>query len=356
VFAEGNLPAGAPLYLDIAFRDATCAFLPVAASSADAHAARTRVLEGTDLHKPSGLAVIEQQLGPFCLARMRRPPSRRAPLTSPAATVAVAVVIALVGPPSQPRAVLSQFLHDPLQMDECLIIVAGAAWGAGHIATLRRTIGFMRLNAHVVAASDVVDAGAALDVAANFMAARHYLLLDPAVVGTAPGWRGAMRHAVEHARTLSVSCPTLLYEDLSIRFAGGATLTTLELAPYATVTRKKAGMPAGFAAKAGAEACETALGSLACCLVPAPVLAALGGAQTALGAGFGQETGFFLRLQAANIPCLWVPQAIVYAPDMVDPPAPLRSVSRLVDGWCLREAMTRGLFSAMPPAVAKSLG
>jgi hypothetical protein len=341
-YAPGDFPADGPLYLDLAFADATCAFLPVPTQPATAVAARARVLTGTDLHKPSGLSVIERQLGPLCLALMRRRPHRGKLLQQaeldPATNgkTGVVVVIPLVGAAVPPRAVLSQFLHDPLAPDETLLLVCGAAWADGALASLRRLLSFMGLHARVLHAA-VTDAASALDVAAASMPARHYLLLDPATAGAAPGWRGALLRAVGSAQKPAVACPTLLYEDLSIRFAGAAAPQILPTAPYFAVSRKLAGMPAGFAATTPGPM-EATIGTLTCCLIPAAVLPSVTGAATHLNDRFGQETAFFLRLQAAGVACLWVPQAVVYAPDVTDPAEPLPRVPRLVDGWCLRAA------------------
>jgi len=347
-YTVGAVRAGDAFFLDVAFTDGTCAFLPMATSAASDPASRRRVLQGTDLFKPSGISVIERQLGPFFLALMRRPPVHRpaqGSIKTMLEPVAVAVVIPLVGPPVQPRAVLSQFLHDSLRPDEALLFVCGANWGDGAMATLRRTLAFMGLDAQVLHAGDVDDPSSVLDVAAAYQPASHYLLLDPATSGTAPGWRQALRQAVESASQPAVACPTLLYEDLSIRFAGPSGLALSPIAPYASVTRKMAGMPAAFATSRLYSEGETVLGTLACCLIPNAVLHAIGGAHTSLPGRFGQETGFFLRLHAAGIACLWVPQASAYAPDVADPATALEGeVGRLVDGWCLREAQQNGLF------------
>jgi hypothetical protein len=273
-------------------------------------------------------------------------------------SVAVAVVIPLLGPQLpkgalQPRSVLSQFLHDPLQPDETLVLVAGATWAEGAVATLRRTLAFMGLAGHVVHADDVTDPAAALDAAAAAQPALYYLLLDQATSGTAPGWRQALRQAVETASKPCVACPTLLYEDLSIRFAGPSSLSFSAIAPYASVTRKMAGMPAAFAKAGPPVEGEPIVGTLACCFIPNAVLQALGGAQTALPGLFGQENGFFLRLYAAGIACLWVAQASAYAPDVADPAAQGHMVGRLVDGWCLRAAQQSD-FAA--PVLARAQG
>ncbi len=346
VYVEHNQAPGAGLHIDLSFRDGTCAFLPVVTVSARDVAARGRVLEGTDLHKPSGLAVVERQLGPLFLALMRRPAAYRSGNASPPESPAVALVVPLVGPPALPRSFLSQFLHDPLANDEALVLVCGPAWGAASVATLRRTAHFMGLPARVITAADASDATAALDIAAEAVPALRYLLLDPATAGTRPGWRRALRAAAEAAPASAVICPTLIYEDASIRYAGAQALITHTDAPYVGVARHLAGMPASLLEDGPPQA--TVFGTLACCLVPRTVLSAIGGARTRLATSFGQETAFFLRLRAAGIVCLWVERAQVFAVDVNGLSSPSTHVGRLVDGWCLRTAQERELFAAKP--------
>jgi hypothetical protein len=351
-FAESKLAPDGPLHLDIAFRDGTCAFLPVTAASARDVTVRRRALEGTDLHKPSGLSVVERQLGPLFLALMRRPPNHGqtlAPLpkTNANATVpAIAMVVPLVGPPTIPRTFLSQFLHDPLAPDETLVLVCGAAWGPTALATLRRTVSFMNLNPRFVQAPEATDATAALDSAAATVPAESYLLLDAGTAGCRPGWRRTLRDASASAPPHSVICPTLVYEDLSVRYAGAKAITTNPVAPYVSVGRLLAGMPAALVDDGPPQ--PTEFGSLACCLVPRAVLSTIGGARTRLATDFGRETAFFLRLRSAGIACLWAPRAQVYAVEPAAVPAPGAAVSRLVDGWCLRAALETGLFTSKP--------
>jgi len=347
-YAESpSAPTGA-LHLDIGFRDGTCAFLPVTAASARDVTARRRALEGIDLHKPSGLSVVERQFGPLFLALMRRPPNHGqtlAPLPKTNAP-ALALVVPLVGHATIPRSFLSQFLHDPLSTDETLVLVCGAAWGPTALASLRRTVSFMNLNPRIMQAAEATDATAALDIAAAEVPAQNYLLLDAGTAGCRPGWRRTLRAAGEAAALPSVICPTLVYEDLSVNYAGAKSITTYPVAPYISIGRRLAGMPASLIDDGPPQVTE--FGSLACCLVPRAVLGAIGGTRTRLATDFGRETAFFLRLRSAGIPCLWAPSAKVYAVEPAALPAPGAAVSRLVDGWCLRAAQETGLFAPKP--------
>jgi hypothetical protein len=260
------------------------------------------------------------------------------------------LVVPLVGPACLPRSLLSQFLHDPLARDEALVLVCGAEWSPTALATLRRASSFMGLEPHVLMALNATDAPAALDFAAETFPAQLYLLLDPGSAGCRPGWRSALRSAAEAAQGPSVVCPTLLYEDLSVRFAGSTGMTTHAVAPYFSVRSSIAGMPAGLVEDGPPQ--PTVFGSFACCLIPRLVLTAIGGARTRLASRFGQEAAFFLRVRGAGFACLWQPRAAVFAPDMAPSQSTATNVGRLVDGWCLRAAQERGLFTAKP--VSKS--
>jgi hypothetical protein len=352
VEASGLAASGA-LYLDIGFRDGTCAFLPVRTQPIEDLAARARAFEGTDLHKPSGIAIVERQLGPLMRSLMARTPAPVAAAQAGAPGWAVAIVVPLFGPPALPRSFLSQYLRDRLAPDEGLMLVCGAGWSEGDAARLQRLTGFMDLPALVLRAPGAVDALAALAIAAAAAPATGWLLLaDASTAGCAPGWRTVLRAAAARASGRAVVCPTLLYEDFSIRYAGGTALDALAVAPYAAVRRALAGMPAALADDGAPQPAE--FGTLACCLLPRAALPALERARAGLTTPFGQEAAAFLGLRAAGVICLWVPRARVFAPEIAANASPGDAVARLVDGWCLRAAHAGGAFAPTPPPVPES--
>jgi hypothetical protein len=134
------------------------------------------------------------------------------------------------------------------------------------------------------------------------------------------------------------ACPTLLYEDWSIRFAGSGVLRFMDGPPYAEMTGALDGMPSTLAAANSVQA--TALGILACCLVRRAALAALDGGP-AMVTDAGREALFFQRLQAGGMSGAWVPSVRVYAPEDDADVTPQGRVGRLVDGWVLRHAWRR---------------
>jgi hypothetical protein len=339
IFAPARMGDGA-FYLDIGFHDGTCGFLPVPAQPCDDEAAQQRALEITDLHKPSGIEIVERHLGPLFLQLRRRP---RAPL--PAAprpdTRPHAIVVALDAQCVLPRAFLSQFLHDPLDAAERLVLVCDAAWAGAALDALRRLLAFADIDALVLRVPADLTATGALDLAMAATQAADFLLLSPDAVHGEPGWRAALRVAASRGAKPAVACPTLLYEDRSYRFAGNNSVHKLPSAPYLLVEHHLAGLPAASSANMTApntswDAQPTTIGSLACCLVPAQVLTALGGAQQGMSTPQTEERAFFLRLRRAGIACLWVPQARLHAPDSATPAPAHAAVGTLVDNWGMR--------------------
>ena len=257
-----------------------------------------------------------------------------------------AVVVPLLGEPALPRVILSGLLADPLASDEVLVFVCGGAWEATRLDELRRRIAFNGVAAVVLHAPGVNDAAQALRVAAAETEAADFLVLSAGVSGAAPGWRSAMRAAALTAGGAACACPTVLYEDWSIRWAGDADLEAIGTAPYVSVRRRLAGMPAA-AVRDPAATGAAGLGTLACCLIPRAALAAAddGGVRATL---FGQEAAFFSRLAATGIACVWVPSVQVHAADEACEQASQSGVERLIDGWCLREDLRDAARAAVP--------
>ena len=322
---------GEALHLRFTFADGDRAFLPVqAADPADA-VVRARVLAAVDLYKPSGLAIVERQLAPL-LARVRAAPGRVEVVLAGPEGCREAVVTALADP-VLPRALLSGFLHDRTEADEQLVLVCGPAWTAAGLDGLRELVAFHALPATIVCLDVVPAAAAALAAAAQVCPAERLLLAAPGVSGREAGWRRALREGLGAA---AFACPTVLYEDWSIRWAGSAQLRFRETAPYAEAAVALAGLPAGLAAAEGSRRSD--FGTLECCLVARRAVGALEG-EGAMSTAAGQEAAFFGRLQEAGMAGLWVPSVQVYAPEEA---VVASAVETMADGWMLRRAWRGG--------------
>ncbi len=324
--APGPLEA---LHLQFTFTDGDRAFVPLpVADPADA-VLRARLLAGIDLYKPSGLPIIERHAAPL-LARVRPAPSPAPQVLLQGPTGRECAVVVPLPAPILPRAFLSGFLHEPADGLEQLVLACGPQWDAASLEALRGLVGFYGLPATILVMADAAGPATALRAAAQATQAGSFLVAGPGVAGRTPGWRHALRLAAGQA---AFACPTLLYEDWSIRYAGAAAMSFQDSAPYAQVQAVRAGMPAGLSDVR--PPIPAVMGTLECCLLRRAALAALDG-EGALTTDAGLEAAFFLRLRASGTAGLWAPSIQVYAPE---DPEPLQTrAASLADGWVLRDA------------------
>ncbi len=338
--AAAPAAAGEALHLQFTFTDGNRAFLPVPTADLGDPLVRARLLSGVDPCNPSGPVVLEQQVAPL-LSRLR-------PAAHPSARVAVqgpvarehAVVVPLAAP-VLPRAFLSGFLQDPLGDTEQLVLVCGPEWDQAALDMLHGLVRFYGLPATILAAAGTAGPAAALREAARCTTAAVFLLAGPGASGRALGWRQGLYRAATGRDGQAFACPTLLYEDWSVRYAGAAELGFRDIAPDAPPQAQVPGMPAGPIADR--EPVPASVGTLECCALRRPALAALDGAGV-LSTDAGREADFFLRLRQAGLAGTWVPTVQVYAPE--DGAEALSQAGRMVDRWVLRETWRRARLQA----------
>jgi hypothetical protein len=229
-----------------------------------------------------------------------------------------------------PRTFMSGLLRDPPCATEQVVFVCGPDWNPAQLEALRGMIRFNDLPASILLSPDVTGPMEALRIAAGATEADFFLLTVPAVSGPA-GWRQALRAAMPAGTAFA--CPTLLYEDWSIRYAGSGTQCFQEVTPFARLHAPLAGMPATLAA--GSAPVAAAMGTLACCAMPRATLAAVPGSAI-LATDAAIEADFFARLRVSGQSGVWIPSLRVYAPEAKSEPGP-GSAERIVDGWVLRQ-------------------
>lgn len=320
-------------HVEIVFRDGWCGFVPVPLAPVRTEAGRLRLLASVDLHKPSGVSVIERQLAPFFLRLADSAGSPAVP-PLPAHWSSVTVVPLPVAEP--PRALLAHLLRDPLAGHEGLLFVCGENWSDTNVAALGNLARFYGAPSLAARVDGVANVRAALQAAAALPGIAYALLLGHGTVGRTPGWRRALEDAARaHGQAACVS-PTVLYEDESVRFAGCDGVTPLEHAPYVRLRRPLAGLPAGFAAPG--RAVVTGGASTACCLIPRLVLDAL---PAPAPAALAWEPEFDLLLHLTAAECLWAPAVQVYAPDEPAPTDRPDRAQHLVARWCVRARLAK---------------
>lgn len=320
---------GQSAYLRLTFTNDEVAFVPVRFVDAGAPSVLTALLASVDLHKSSGVAVVTRHLAPF-VAQM--PPAQgrsgeillRGPLER-----SQAIVVPLRSP-ALPRAFVANFLQDPAGDCEQIVFVCGPEWDHARRNALIELVRFYELPASIVGVAHTPRSGEAVREATALTEAESFLLACPNVVGSAPGWRAALFRA---ARTHRVICPTVLFEDRSLRFAGAKSITFLEQAPFVSTHAPFAGACADLVSSG--QPTEVESGTFACCVIQRSAVPALAQASRFMTEA-GQEAAFFFALRETGIRGVWTPSIRVSAPE--EEPVLAAAILPLIDGWMLRQS------------------
>jgi len=330
-FAVSAAAPGEALFLQFTFTDGNRAFVPAPTADLADPLVRARLLSSVDLFNPSGPAILERQVAPL-FSRLRPAAHSPARVVVPGPGAREYAVVVPLAAPVLPRAFLSSFLQDPLGDTEQLVLVCGPEWDQSALDTLRALVRFYGLPATILACVGTANPAEALREAGRCTTAAVFLLAGPGVSGRDPGWRQALYRAASGREDAAFACPTLLYEDWSVRYAGSAELGFQDIAPDAPPQAQVPGMPA--APTAGQAPAPAAIGTLECCALRRPALAALDGAGV-LSTDTGREADFFLRLRKAGLAGLWAPSVQIYAPEGAEAQG---QAGRIVDKWVLQEA------------------
>lgn len=320
------------LHLAIELAGGEVGFLPVVPAPGDARAALRRAAAAVDLHKPTGLAVVERALAPLVAAAQDRlaPPAateRRPPRPAP-----TALLLALPRAEAPASAVIAPFLADPPAEDETLVIVLGPDWPGAPLAALEAALSFYRLEAGILIAEEEVEATEAWEIGARAVAAERCLCLGAPSLFGPPGWRRALAHRLARG-VAAVVAPLLLYEDGSVRSFGIESVAPVASSPYLRLSRRCAGLPAALVTDRAPRSCLAT--SLCGAMVSARARELGGGFAASALTAAGQELGFFLRLAAAGGTCTVDPALVVTAPETAEPDEGWRRPARLAEAIML---------------------
>ena len=307
--------------------DGDVLFLPIVLRNAAEPGIRTQLCTSIDMHKTSGIEIVMRHLAPFLSKAV--PPSLsetrtmlRGPLHRPHA-----VVVPLASP-ALPRAVIAGLLNEPLTDEEQIIFVCGPRWGEARSQALIGLLQFYDLPATLLMLTGTVGPLDAVLAADTQCQAETFLLLSPAAA-CRTGSRQALRTV---ARDTDAACPTVLYEDGSVRFAGSTALQFTNRMPFARLEARWLGLSAAHLA--GTDPVEAVGGTIECCLLRRKGLEAAAHARR-FATKFGQEAALFAGLQERGCRVLWHPGVVVATADDSDAPAAESAVA-LVDTWGLR--------------------
>ena len=306
-------------YVELILQDGWCGFVPVRTSPLQDEKGCATLVASVDLYQPSGTLVIERQLAPF-LARVCAPAASNS-ANQPKLSGCLNLITVPLRADDPPRAILAQFLSEPLTPSEELLFVCGENWSEASIAKLHdlaRFYGAARVTTMRV--SGVATMGAALSLAARHGRCDHAMLLSAEIVGDAPGWRAKLWGSACDQNGRTCVSPTILYEDHSIRYAGLGKLQPDDVR-CVRVERPLAGLPRSFAASGPPVATHGV--SSVCCVVPAEVLKALRELPPRpLVAAWEPDLDLLQQMDQLGAASLWLPDLQVHAAE----PSPGRSL------------------------------
>lgn len=329
---------GASWYLELQLDDERTAFLPVPVTPPTAPLVR-RMLTSIDIRNAAATAVIAGHVGPMVTAASARlPGARRCHVASTFGRSErkprVTAIIPVPNGTTDIDVTLARFAVDPELAQVEILAVAQPGNASLLGASLQRAARFYGLFGRMVVASDELDPCEALEAGAAFAEGELLLFLSAGVLPRGKGWLSRLGKPLFATEAPGAVCPTLLWEDESIKFAGSRAGTGDAI--DRTALTRFAGYARHWLPDEGGAPVPVQVGTIECCLIPKRVFAAMGGfARDYVGAEW-KGPDFFLRLRAAGFSCLWVPSVEMVALD--DPaeagePEYWRQTGRLVDEW-----------------------
>lgn len=328
---DGAFPESARIRFT--FTDDDIAFMPLTLQDATNPSVRELLWRRIDMHKPSGAEIVQRHLAPFVF---------RAPLPEAAATKVV-----LRGPldrrhslvvplrfPVQPRAIIAGLLPEPLADDEQIIFVCGAEWGPLEIDRLIALSQCYDLPATILTVAHRAQPIDAVLEAATRSQSETFLVLAAPIGSRLAGTRDALRDAIDRDGIggAVAACPTMIYEDGSIKFAGSTALSFAEGPPFARLQSAWLGLSSEHIE--ASDPADAAGGTLDCCMLNRQALPALERARR-FTTRSAQEAALFSSLRDLGCRVLWLPAVVVATTDEIDAGAG-GSAAALVDNWMLR--------------------
>ncbi len=325
-------------YLEIALHDGQVGFLPLSPTHPSAGDLR-QILYSVDINHPDVERTVASHVGPIVAAIGGRAGGAGALGTysfgSPDERPNLSIIVPVPVGRTDIDVTIARLAAEPALAGVELLVTASAASAVALGPLLQRLARFYGLSGRLILtdSDDPFDGLAAGAAASN---AELLLFLGATVLPREAGWLGHLERLLRSARRGAAISPTLLYEDLSIRFAGArangwapprdaASLTTF--AGYARHWLAKEQARPDTSVPVYAVAAE-------CCLIQRLVFEHVGGFSGDLVGSQFKSLDLSLKLRAARQQCLWAPGIEMLAPDEVagEPEYWMRTGS-LVDRW-----------------------
>lgn len=322
-------------YLEVVIEDEEAGFLPLSWTQPAATTVIRDMIAGLELDDPAAETLIARHLAPV----MAGAAALHASAAPPAATVEfgalrearVSIMLPVPSLGGDLEVSLARLAGDPDMARAEILIVAPQAGAERAIGRFRRMVEFFRLGGRLLLTGEALGRHDALDLGARQAVAEHVLFLGLNVLPKEAGWIRRLGRELAAADRAAAVSPTLIYEDLSIRYAGRDPVIGDGADGMASAARFQ-----GYSRHWLERQATSAVGGITgeCCLMPRRLFLNVGGfGRDLVGPAF-KDDDLSLRLRAAGAQCLWVPGVELYALD--DEPADLANdkwtrACRLVD-------------------------
>ncbi|MXN64358.1 hypothetical protein GR183_05535 [Stappia sp. GBMRC 2046] len=304
---QGDTP-----YIEIRLKNGYSAYEPLSVAHVSLKSALTRLLS---IHDPStalSSEVIEHHYASMVFGAERNAPEAGETVDSPEFPDAAqkALVIGTDACIDQVGTLLALVALDPLVRSLPIVLAGPRRALAEHIGELKRVANFYHLCVRIVLADGVEDSCDALEAGIAAAPADTLVCLSSHVLPRLPGWIAPLERAFRARNNRCIACPTILYEDDSIRWAG---MWIKEGPKGHGLEDHYAGYPRG--ALFGAEPSEVAAGTLECCMLSRSAFAAAGGFTRGYLGTEEKSLDAALKMRRAGVSSIWVPQVEMLRPE-----------------------------------------
>jgi GT2 family glycosyltransferase len=212
-------------YLEFVLKDESCAFAPVTFDARPSDAIVSSILGSVDMEDLAFDYLVRMHLGPAVSgafsARVRFDAAASLfPFGQENGQPRASIILPATGGGADIDINLSRLAGDPDLDDVELILVASHSVLKTNPARLQEWANFYGFNGQLVVVGEEADYFDALELGIRHAQADLVAFLADTVLPESPGWLGALIDELDmHPEAAAIS-PTLLYEDMSIRYAG----------------------------------------------------------------------------------------------------------------------------------------
>lgn len=321
-----------PAHLELDLGDGNPpSFFPLTLAQSPAREVIGKLLKSVDLRAEAADAIVERQLGPMLRAaepdqsvssEIRDMGSSDFDDTAP-----LAVVIGADNAVADALTLLPLLAIDSFARTLPIVLAAPAEALSAVASEVRRLASFYRLSVRLVAMATGDDALHALEAGARATRSGTLALISGNVLPASADWLQQLAQTFQARGGQYVVCPTVLFDDGSVRWAG---MRFADRGGKRTLECDARGLPRSVLS--GADVEEVSAGTLECCVISRAAFESAGNFARGYLGHSTKDLDMALRIRLAGTPALWQPAAeVVAAEERVTTAEPY--LARRIDQW-----------------------